>query len=205
MMMLQRALSHSLQWSHFVLFFAGPAYHMFSITTLSRNLASVAGPSSPFAIAIVLSFISHILLWQYYFRPDWSPWSILLMIIVTLGLSVSGYLSVKWQNPELEGYAMAMLIANCINVILQASLIACLFLHSPRAYEPLVKRPASISCWKWRSLPVSAQDTACDEPPSHSGDLLQIGSLYQAHECLRKGDPGKLSKTFAPVSHLSLK
>lgn len=201
--MLLRAPHYSLQWSRFVLFLAGPFYYMFSITVLCRNWASVTSPSSPFIIALVLSFISHILLWQYCFRPDWSPWGILLMLIVTLSLSVSGYLSSKWQNPELEGVARTMLISNCIIVTLHAGSIACLFLHLPRAYEPLVKSSAAVSCWNWRSLPVSTQeDTACDQTLSHSEDLRQLGSLYKAHECLRKGATSKLSKTFAPVSHL---
>lgn len=198
--MLQHAVLHCLPWIGCAVFVTWTCQMSLSIILIPK-LASV--PRALTAIAFALNFISHIWLWQYWFRPDWNSRGILFMVIVNLGVSVLGYLSLRRPAPDAENIAKATLVATGVDLTLQASLVACMLLLSARTYEPLIKSPTARSCWMSSSQRVPAQSTACDQPLCHPGGPLSLESLHQAHEYFREEPVSKLSASFAPVRHLS--
>lgn len=186
------------------LFYATLLIGMTSLVSTMAILSS--GELTPltqalFAIFLTSTICSHIWLWQYSFHPDWRPWGILLTVIISLVSTVHGYLSTKPQTPEVEAFVKGILISASIDATFQIGSAACFFLSKQRAYEPLVRSTAVFSWRTHMRPPISAQGTEFDEIQTYPEDSLQLGSLYQAHERLRKGSAGKLPEVFAPVSH----
>lgn len=199
-MILQVLLRRSLWGLTFALLITHIIYLSFFVSLLSYELGPVSRALN--ASTIVLTFLSIVWLWQYWLRPDWSPWGILSMDAVNLGLSVIAYLSVKWHTPESDGIpARDALIINVVNVTLQAGFSICLYLLLSRSFEPLVRSKAANSRETRMRIPEAG--AVRDQSLSHARDFLQLETLYQTHENFRKEQLGELSMTFAPVRNLS--
>lgn len=199
-MILQSLLPRSLWGLAFALLVTHAYCFFFFVSLIFSELGSVSRALN--ASTFVLTILSSIWLWQYWLRPDWSPWGILSLATVNLGLSVIGYLSVKWHTPESKSVtARGVLITNGINVTLQAGFAICLYLLLSRSFEPLVRIKAANS--RETRMRISEAGAIRDQSLRHARGLLQLDNLYQTHERLRKEQVGKLSMTFAPVRNLS--
>lgn len=153
------------------------------------------------AFAFVWTFFSVIWLWQYWLRPDWSPWRIISTVAVNLSLSLLEFYSVRWKSHHSETVALASLIVTGVNAALQTLLATCLSLLRSRSYEPLVRSRITTACLCQRSTLDTAQGAVADQLPSRSRNMSQLGSLYETHEDARNEHKDKFSKAFAPVSH----
>lgn len=199
-MILQGLLSRSLWGLAFALLVTHAYYFYFFVLLISSELGSVSHALN--ASIFLLTILSSVWLWQYWLRPDWTPWGILFMATANLGLSVIAYLSVKWHTPQTRGFtARGALITNGINVTLQAGFAICLYLLLSRSFEPLVRSKAANS--RETRMRILEAGAVRDQSLSHARDLLQLENLYQTHERLRKEQVEKLSMTFAPVRNLS--
>lgn len=154
------------------------------------------------AFAFVWTCLSVIWLWQYWLRPDWSPWRIISTSAINLSLSLVEFHSVRWESPSSEQYALASLVVTGVNAAVQTILATCLSLLRSRSYEPLVRSRVTNLCFCQRSSLDPAQSAVADQPSSHSRNLLQLESLYETHEDSRNEHTDKFSKAFAPVSYV---
>lgn len=152
------------------------------------------------AFAFVWTCLSVIWLWQYWLRPNWSPWRIIFTSAINLSLSLVEFYSVRWKSPRSKRVALASLIVTGVNAALQTLLATCLSLLRSRSYEPLVRSRATTLRLCQRSSLDPARSAVADQPSTHSRNLLQLESLYETHEDSRNEHTDKFSKAFAPVS-----
>lgn len=200
-MILQGAQQYCFNSLFFLLMLAHFVYLAPFVALWSEELAPV--PRALSASTFVWTYLSDVCLWQYWLRPDWSFWGILLMAAINLGFLVAGYLSATLQSPESEYIAKIVVLTAGITIIFQMIFAIWIFILQSRSYEPFVKNTA-VSRWRnWRSLQIPAQDAACDKPLSHFSSMLPLESVYQMHEHFRKEEAGNLSRIFAPVRHLT--
>lgn len=180
-------------------------YLLYPVAYGRPSLASI--PLAMRGSSLALTCIDSIWLLQYWLRPDWRPWGILLVSAANLVVIVMGYLSLKWDTPlpKQMTWLLATTAPGAILQVLQAGLVIWLYVHPSRSYEPLVKDTAVTPFWSRSSLPVLDHEATCGQPPNYSKDPLGLDSLYQAHQRRSKENAGRFLSKSTHVSRLYFK